>query len=329
MTNSSELKVSWSGLTAFLSCPRNYELGYIEGIESKPSLSDRSRTLGTAFHAGVAAHLLGDSAFWEARKTLAAPPVGLETMYAELAIQVVDLLEYYLPRLARYKAVKKSEVIQGESDDLAVEWGFEVPFDGYTVKGIIDAVVRDTVTGELVIMDWKLRQQFTSLDVAQVDGQLHFYAAALKRMGGVPIDRVVQWQFRSKLPSPASISLRNSKPNTGAESYDTTWERWCATLPAGIVAAEYEELMRPKMKDESAFSMPCESLVTEESMYMAECNTNAAVSMLKATSVFPAVMSAQKCQFCPFVRLCSGALRYGGDVTSVIDEYYQKRVRNA
>jgi hypothetical protein len=247
-------------------------------------------------------------------------------LYSELVVLVSELLSYHLPKLARYKAVTKGEVVEGAGDERAVEWEIEVPFDGYTVKGIVDAVVRDQETGELVIMDWKLRQQFTSLDVAQVDGQLHFYAAALARLAGKQVvNRVVQWQFRAKLPSPASISVRNSKPNTGAESYDTTWAYWCATLPAGIDPADYEELMRPKMKEDYAFSMPCEGLVTAESSTMTLRNTEDAVALLKSTQSFPAIMSAQKCQFCPFVRLCSGGLRYGGDITPVIEEYYQKR----
>lgn len=325
----SEVRVSWSGLTKLLSCPRSYELAYIDRLEAKPSAADRSRILGSAFHAGIAAHFMGENPIAAARDTLSNPPQDLAPMYNELVVLVGELLSYYLPDLSDYKIVYKDEIVPTEPHEPAVEWKIEVPFDNYIVTGIIDAVVRDTLTGEVIIMDWKLRSQFLPMDISGLDGQLHFYAAALNQMAGKQvINSVCQWQFRAKLPSPASISLRNSKPNTGAESYDTTWRRWCETLPAGIDPSEYEELMKPKMKNDGDFSMPTLTIVTPTSNTMAIANTQAAVYMLKALKnldAMPALMSSMNCKFCEFSRLCSGALRYGGNIQPVVDEYYNRK----
>lgn len=261
------------------------------------------------------------------------PDVAFYRMMALLEGTVTDMLRYYIPQLklgTDWVVVTQGEVLGNPKLTApAIEWefdGFELD-TGYAIKGKADAVLRSK-DGEYVLFDWKTRKAIPDDLQAQLDGQLHLYAAVLRTMGA-PITRVVMCQMRTGLPNPARLSTAKKtegQPLTEATSYDSTWEMWSQTLPAGINPAKYENLMRPKLKPSSDYLRFVEGLVTQESSYRALRN---ALSVMKSIDFaatlgndVPAVLGSNACQWCPFSRLCANSLRYGGDLTPVIEEYY-------
>ena len=254
------------------------------------------------------------------------PLIGIGTRY--LTASTEDVLQNVPPNTAKLqKGVKLATP--------AIEWNFEYDLGENTIlTGTVDTVLWSVEDEGYVVVDWKTRGAFPIDSLAMLDGQTHLYAAVINAFAYHyrkvnPIKAVAMWQLRTKTPSPASISVKTNLPNTGAASYDTTWDYWVETLPAGIDPEKYRELMEPKMKSPDEFQRVLKSVVTEASSALAVENVQVAAESIRAAlatgKALPAILSSDGCKFCDFVPICSTALRYGGDVKSVIDHQYMQR----
>lgn len=366
------MRLSWSSMQSFLTCQRKYELHYVEGLSKPPSADSYNTTLGSAFHAGIQSaisHVFLNSKVNQVkvardgvrkyiedntindkkRYNYEARAYEYDTDYYQMLrdaeFVALEMIDAYLPTIglgSRYIPVNKGMVLQYpnhitedvDPNGCAVEWKFEYNLtDEDTLTGIIDTVLWDEQKEKYVLVDWKTRKGFPEHDLAMVDGQLPLYAAVLNAMGA-NISDVIMWQFLTATPRPASISKVNSRPNMGAASYNTTWEVWKATLPAGLKAEHYEAEIRPKLKQWEDFQQKVESIVTEESSKLALENVHAVLSamrysveILQPEFGMPAVLGSNACKFCDFLRLCANPLRYGGDATHLIErEYVRKEV---
>lgn len=269
-------------------------------------------------------------------------------MVDELRLLVPEMLKYHIPLIgigSRYIVPSVHDValnqypsgaaLHGQEPKAAVEMHFEYPLNKDTLlTGYVDTILWDDESKEYVIFDWKTRNVFPDDRMALIDGQAHLYAAVINAMakqetGQTPISKVTMYQFLNSTPKPASISKKSGLPNTGAESYATTWEVWKATLPKGIKAERYEAEMRPKLKDDSYWQRPVSGIVTDASSQLALDNVYSAVYAMKcafaSNHTLPASLSSKSCEYCDFAMLCTNVLRYGGDPTSIISEFYQER----
>jgi hypothetical protein len=261
------------------------------------------------------------------------PDVAFYQMMTGLETVVTDMLRYYIPQLklgTDWVVVTRGEVLGNPKLTApAIEWEFDA-FEiekGFAIKGKADAVLRSK-EGEYVLFDWKTRKAIPDDLQAQLDGQLHLYAAVLRKMGA-PISRVIMCQMRTGLPNPAKLSTAKKtmgEPLTDAKGYDSTWEMWSSTLPAGIDPAKYEAIMKPKLHPASDYLRFVEGFVTSLSSARALRNAyNVMKSMDFAATLgddVPAVLGSNACSWCPFARLCANSLRYGGDPSEVVAEYY-------
>lgn len=354
-------QVSWSRLSTFLECNRKGGFKYGLGLTPKHEDNSYGRLVGTGFHAAIASYSVhkdlglairacidelngeykSEKCTWDGSKWV------LDSKYFETFAEAVEgatlMCHYHLPRAGfgtDWRVATEREVFGGEYTNTPMtEYEFRV-YDLATdteYHGFIDAILVDLRTNEYVLVDYKTRSNFPSIDVAVVDGQLSMYeyvlSSVLKPI--VPINRAIMWQFRVKTPSPASISTRNHLPNTGAATYDTTWEYWCATLPAGIRPEDYRELMQPKLKTDDFYTMPVEVFMNSNSRMFSKKSTVAAIDQMESAlytvqefgiGSVSAVQSSHKCKDCGFIRLCSGVMRYGGDVDEVVALYYDYKV---
>ncbi len=360
------MRLSWSSIQKFLSCQRAYELHYIEGLQRKPGADKKNLLRGSAFHVGLDAALQASAAGatdevmvkaakfaaenyltikqiadktvynWTTRQE--EPDVEYAQMFNELHWLVPNLLEYHIPMIGlgkRYQVVKRGDVVElgtlkpEEFEQLAIEWKFNVEITSEdTLSGIIDTVLYDTIDDVFLLVDWKTRDGFPNDSMALLDGQLHLYAGVLNTYFGAKIARVAMWQFLTSTPKPASMSVKGI-PNTGAASYATTWKHWCETLPYGIDPEKYEEIMRPKMKQDADFQRLVIGEVTKASTHLMFENVQATLASLKASVAselpFPAVLGSSACKWCDFAKLCANAFRYGGDVTEILERDYEKK----
>ena len=346
------MSISWSQKVAANKCLRNWELGYVERLERIPGVSHLNRIRGSAFHAAVEAAFRNpsypvvaaidaatayltsstilDKQVWDYEFREYRPDTAYYEMMEALKLEMPGLLQYHIPLIGvgtKYRVATFGEIFDGSSDKLLLEYHIEGHVADIYVHGYIDAILVDLETGERIITDWKLRQSFERDEVVQVDGQLMFYAALLHRRGA-SISKSMQWQFRKKTPSPASISKKTKKPNTGAKTYDTTWEHWVNTLPAGIDPDKYAELMKPKLKDDSYYQKMVETVITDASCALSLEDMAASIEIMeyaKARELFPAIQSSMTCQYCDFLMLCATPLKHGGDATELIASEYRSK----
>lgn len=356
-------KYSWSRLASFNQCGRKYELSYIEGYEKIPSADNEGRLFGTAIHAGFEKVLvslfhglpmseaikkaidasrqsitdasLPNKMRWNWEKNVNEPDIEYYQMIEDLYNNVPKFLNYYLPRIGlgtKYVPVSVADVLPdfAEAHIPMVEYDFSLLIDeDKLINGRIDAVLRDVDSGELVLFDWKSRKAFPRDDMALIDGQLHLYAAVLNLAGG-NISRVCMAQMRTGLPKPAELSKKDNLPLTGRESYDTTWDFWVNSLPQAVDHEFYREVMTPKMKQHQPdFWRPVFGFVTEVSSKLTITNTLMQIDNIRMvidTGTMAGVYSHTTCNFCEFQRLCANGLRYGGDVSEILERDYQRRV---
>lgn len=362
------LVLSHSRITSYLTCNRAYELKYVEGLKPRHGDDKAAPFLGSAFHAGIAEALkrayagetpdeqlkagkkaaqkwIDDNTRLDKQKYVDGVGWVHDADYYQMTndtySKAYELMNYYYPKLGigtRYKVLDTTH-FWSEDDVLKeplVEYEFQVPINGVPdveLKGVVDAILLDTETGETVIIDWKTRSGLGSDMYAMIDNQLYLYAMVFSQITErTKIDRAVMWQIKAKTPGAASISQAKGKgfglPNTGAASYDTTWEMWVKTLPDGIDPAEYEELMKPKLKSLSDFMRPVDLMLTAEAIQATLDNFKVtAANMVRDTALYeetpaPASLNIKVCQYCPFARLCVGALRHGGDVAHIVEQFY-------
>ncbi len=296
-------QTSWSKLQTYLTCPRKYELRYVENLEKIPGAERRPMILGTAFHAGIAEFLdaewsseyacsgaidravaaalvslneqtVADKTYWDYEQSAYLTDNAYYEMINDLHHLLPKLLMYHLPLIGigtRYVVATVGNlfpaVINGHKPMIEYE------IDTLSWKGYVDAVLIDMETGQQVAVDWKVRSSFPFDAMASIDGQLPFYAAVLNEMGA-NISQTIMWQFKNSVPKPARIN-KNGQPSIAAQ--DTTWEYWVETLPAplqkfvkpgdtdrfGGFMREIAETLKPKLKTAQDFQHPVIAEVTD------------------------------------------------------------------
>lgn len=326
-------KLSWSSIQSLLSCGQKFRYQQQERLERIPTAAHFGRLRGTFFHAAIDSAMRGQryqDGMREAREKEEVKFLNVfdrqeldDTMnraYKEAA----ELAEYHIPKLGIGTKIK-AVVTEGE-----FSFHFSKDFD---FTGRYDAIVQDLETGEVVLVDWKLRDSFNSLESAMMDGQLYAYAYALRQLG-TNVDALRFYEFSSKQPSPASIKVSKGVPtgipNTGAASYDTTWERWSADVARyGVVDPEsYRDEMQGKLKTDDDFMNVITLPITPASYAETERRLKAARELLAfnvSQDVPTAAYSSFICKGCDFLKLCISEGRHGLDAGELKSRYYVKR----
>lgn len=328
-------KLSWSSMQALLSCGQKFQYAQVDRLERVAYTGSFNRLRGSFFHAGIAAALKGRSVWGgiqeerekEEVKLAQADPRSIPEAQDTIIRAIKDakvLLDYHIPTLGIGTKLVAVEV-EGE---------FTVPFAvEFDFNGRYDAIVLDLETNERLLVDWKLRVGFSAVEDLMMDGQLYAYAWALKQKGTL-VDGIRFYEFKAKLPSEASMQVKNGTPtgipNTGAASYDTTWDVWSATVRRyGAVDPDiYRDTMLPKLKDPSEWMNVVDLPLTAYSLEETERRLGAARDLLgftQAQVVKTAVYSSYVCGGCDFQKLCITKGRHGLDDSLVRKQYYVTR----
>lgn len=358
--------LSWNAQTIFSKCQRKAELRYHEGLEKIRDGDSEKLIIGGIFHAGIAGYIEGVAsedvpnplqfAIGVARRykdyitdenrtveTLSGEKVYDSDYYYMLdsSLEVaIQMLETYIPHLeigSRYRPVTHAElgiVRDGVSPKgVAVELEFDYPLqEGINVQGYIDAVLYDTHQAEYVLVDWKTTSRFPHGETSQIDGQLHFYATAM-REAGLNVNRGIFVYMKTKTPRSARINKNNT---ISVATQATTWDVWMSTLPESLQeqVTKNEETLETwqKWADEKLsvwqdFIRFDEVIFTDQSIESTRENTlrmsetmREAQAKLDAGQELPATLSRYGCEFCEFKKLCI-AIRYGEDFSHLKSEF--------
>lgn len=352
---------SHTRLQTAMKCGQLYRWRYQQRIKERPSVGSRPMILGSAVHAAFEEALRAKTerptlkleglialAVMHAREYIKGetqPNVrkyenGVQVydsdyyeMMRLLGDEAAELIVHYLPtvpdswRIATKRQVIPSRYPAGDKrgDELALEWQIRHTFpDGQEFTGVVDAVIVDINTDALLMVDWKVKSQFPTDDKAALDGQLHLYAAILNHYGA-NIREVCMYQMKSTPPAPAETgkgAKNKGEILTGRDSYATTWEHWCATVPMGTNVSKYEASMKPKMKTMDYFVRPVYSDVTRWSSQFSLDNAVQAIRMIE-NDTLPAVLNAWTCGYCQFARLCD-ARKNGGNIDTLVQLAYDR-----
>lgn len=336
------MNFSWSTIQKFLNCPRSFEWYKVYRLKRKGIDDGDARMLGSLVHAGFekaldfSFHQTGE---YQVSEMVAAGRYGVinyynenlkrgmaEDYYAFMATArelALEIVAYQIPQLGigeKYRVASNWDVFGGmaATDVPMLEHDFKYDWGDHTITGIIDAVLQDLDSGELILVDFKCRRNLIDDGDVIMDGQLPFYATLMSQQSTVPIRSTIQWQVAARVPKPAKIN-KDGTPSVAAIA--STPAVWSASLRAlGIDPEKWLPQMAGKLSTDADYSRkvyrPVTDTVRREMMHNLD-NTITAIELASQTDSYPAAFNAYTCAFCDFKKLCLGRLG-GASVETII-----------
>lgn len=191
------MRLSASRLRTYQTCPRQYRYHYVDEL---PSVVTGPLVFGQTLHAALC-HLhrrsletgepldLADvleafDGFWRQALSEEEPvftgdqdALGYEGLAGEI--------------LAGYVLAN-----EGKSPPLALEFGFELPWEGHLLNGFIDRI--DEAGGGLIVTDYKSGKRKPTPQALRDDVQLTLYAFVVGQLFEAPVDRIVYYHLRDQ-----------------------------------------------------------------------------------------------------------------------------------
>lgn len=334
-TQTPEGMVSVSQLQSFMSCPKKWEYGYIEGLT--PRVERAYLSIGKLCHKGMQEAMRDlwqdqmaglDTSFdgylfptW--RKT------GVDAIKEEWGryMQENSFLPEELPELNQTldDAIKVFEqafaefepwgykvlTIEGKDHKAtpALELHFCVPCaKSKGLHGYIDAILIDTETGSIWCTDYKFRKSLSPDTEEETNIQNAVYAMACRKLG-IHITGTMTWQH-CNTPAAKPALLKDGK--VSRSKIKTTWEVYKQfLLDNNQNPDDYREEMEPKLADIEWFRATYEYRNTETIDRMwRECIIPATKAVNKAwKGDNPRHIYPWNCKMCQYRSLCQGELR--------------------
>ena len=184
------LKLSHSSVTVYKTCPQAYYLSRVQHL--KPFIPMRwPLVTGVAFHNLVnKMYSSGDFSFQYLRRNW--KPCFMEALEIEASSFAntegweKKLQEGYILVAQFYKFAKEEGYLV---KPLATEWVFEVAYNGFKIKGIIDLILKKD-DGAVHILDFKTGWAKVSDDQLAVHPQLTLYHWGVLQGMGINAERV-------------------------------------------------------------------------------------------------------------------------------------------
>jgi RecB family exonuclease len=281
--DSDALRLSFSRVDMYRTCPLQYRFGYVDRLPAQPS---PQLSWGNSIHAAL-------QAWWD-QKLPVPPPVEVllealyerwdDTGFADVArAEKVVWYRHAQDVLRRHHARYAASYVPA----VACEAWFEFALgEDITVVGSIDHVAR-TPAGGLGIVDWKTNRKAKPRKYVAGSLQLAIYALACVELWGVEpewvaLDFVVPGvrvtTSRDEIDTAAAIAtLRDVATRVRAEAFEPTpsalcgWCDWRAECPAfegdgpdvpGTALVELKRLRRRQARDRARIA-ELEALVRE------------------------------------------------------------------
>lgn len=156
-------QLSYSSLLTLHSCPRKYELYKSQAEASDLDSGESSSTsvtyaFGHAVGAGIQASLLPgateDSVIWQAFLSWEADLLGENTKQVKSFWHAISALQKFL-HMKQAGYLQDWELVYHEGKP-ATELSFIITFpDGFVYRGFVDAVLRNTKTGKVMVLEIK------------------------------------------------------------------------------------------------------------------------------------------------------------------------------
>lgn len=348
-TQTPEGMVSVSQLQSFMSCPKKWEYGYIEGLTPRVERAylsvgklchkgmqvamqsmyrDQAAGLDTSLEGGLFSSWLRDGL--EAMRQEWDKYMGensfLPEELPELDQTLKDAAEVFSQAFVEFEPWKY-KVVSIKKDKTwvpALELHFCIPCTGSKgLHGYIDAILVDTTTGCTWCTDYKFRKSLSPDTEEETNIQNAVYTKACAMLG-INISGTMTWQH---VNTPASTPAILKDGKVSRAKIKTTWAKYRDFLLAnGKDPEDYREEMEPKLADIEWYRATYEyrNVETVQRMWD-ECIVPTAKAVKKAwKGGNPRFLYPWNCKMCQFRSLCQGELR-GYDPEFIRMSEYTKR----
>lgn len=182
-------KYSFSKLSCYGNCPKNYYLTYIEPVERSQNIYGMA---GGDAHEIVQALEIGKITNKEAVKEWQSK-MNMYDFFGEDNFPTVKSKENYITDVTAYFRNFKPLPINGR--EVLIEKEFEVEIEGIIIRGFIDLTLIDHDKKEIEVIDYKTSSKsgFTSKNLIKKCYQLILYSLALQKL--YPDYKIVKCAF--------------------------------------------------------------------------------------------------------------------------------------
>lgn len=182
-------KFSFSKLSCYGNCPKNYYLTYIKSVERSQNIYGLA---GGDAHEIVQSLEIGEITNKEAIKEWQSK-MNMYEFFGEDNFPTVKSKENYITDVTAYFRNFKPLPINGR--EVLIEKEFEVEIEGIIIRGFIDLTLIDHDKKEIEVIDYKTSSKsgFTSKNLVKKCYQLILYSLALQKL--YPDYKIVKCAF--------------------------------------------------------------------------------------------------------------------------------------
>lgn len=253
MGATSRRRLSYSQVSQWTRCRRAWAFKYRE--ELFPRFDRPSLDLGSAVHEGLAAGLQGFS-YEEAINRWADEKYSLELLPEEQEVLQGLLTKAYgitAKSLAFIDLGHKWETVKHDGKPL-IEHEFEselgVPgWDGF--HGYVDWVARELATGQVWLIDFKVRDSMQPVEAEEFNLQMAIYQYLLGKLN-IPAVGSIAWQIRNELPKSPKV---NKDGTISRAACATDWDTYSAAVVAAGQDPEHYLEMKAKLETVEFFRL--------------------------------------------------------------------------
>lgn len=214
------------------------------------------------------------------------------------------------------------------TEDLRRDWNF-LSHDPVTFSGKIDLVYEDIMTGNKVLIDFKVRRNFTGDSSEDLAAQLAIYQYILAAGYQINVPMAVVYQIKNDAPRKPELNKpdKNGKRSMSRAKITSTWEMYKdALLEAGLDPYDYEEEMKPKFAAIEYFR-PVISFRQIDLLQKFWDNFIDQTRAILQKTVYPRAYG-YACRACPFNDYCRAEL-YNDDMEELFETKYMLYVPKA
>lgn len=325
--------MSYSAITDWRACPQRYWYGYVEKL--RPKVQAPAPTLGRILHAYLAyyysalsrrrgAHLLAhrnavdqmEAEYTEECKQLSwtAASLGAD----DVAKEISELIPLSRRLVQAYYRVRGKQDAK-DYKVLLVEQDISAPIiDGIELPGVADLVTQDK-DGRTILWEHKSTGNVPTQRRRFRDLQTLIYVVLLEMSKGIKVDGI-HWNYLRTTPPRKPEVLKSTNQLTRRKDLVTTHELYLEAITENkFKRADYkDEIARIKENEVRSMFPRMELAIVQSEDVLLRDFVLSAMEIQHArsdASYIPVRNVSPQCDWCPYVKLCEGALLAGDDET--------------
>ncbi len=324
--------LSFSQISTYLRCRQGWRYIYQENLV--PRVDARSLSLGSAVHMGLATALReyyygrmsvedGVRKGVESWKEQELAREGLFEEEIEAIYQVAADAEQIAIRTLRKLPIDEWETVTDPSGIPMIECYFTIPLKGWGgFHGYIDWVGRHKPTGQIWLVDWKVRKSFQPHEAEEVNLQNAAYQYAIFRILRKPPVGTIAFQISDKPPAKPKL---NKDGTMSRALIKTDWETYkAALLEAGLNPDDYLDMAEKLSTVE--FFRPVKEYRTLDMVRRVwkEVIEPTAREIQRSNKIVVRNLGHRTCNGCVYRQLCLAELG-GEDAEYIRETHYRPR----